>query len=106
MRVIVDPSRAARILGLETSPTFSEKVVYVYRKQLEEANLIVVNKCDAITEPLRSRLVATLESMFPRTRVLCCSAKEGAGLDPWFDAIERTLPDGGPAMDLNYDLYA
>jgi G3E family GTPase len=106
MSVMVDPTRAARILGLEKGPQFSEKVIYVYRKQLEEANIIVVNKCDAIAEPLRERLVAALEKSFPRGRVVCCSAKEGAGLDAWFDTIDQTSPDNGPAMELNYDLYA
>jgi len=106
MSVMVDPIRAARILGLQQGPQFSEKVVYVYRKQLEEANLIVVNKCDTLDETLRAGLVATLERGFPKARVLCCSAKNGSGLDAWFDAIDRMTPDGGPAMELNYDLYA
>jgi G3E family GTPase len=106
MSVLVDPTRAARILGLEKGPQFSEKVIYVYRKQLEEANLIVVNKIDAVAAPLRERLVAALEKAFPRGRVLSCSAKEGTGLDAWFDAIENTVPDNGPAMELNYDTYA
>src|SRR5262245_58186946 len=53
MSVLVDPTRASRILGLEKGPQFSEKVIYVYRKQLEEANLIAVNKIDAIPAPLR-----------------------------------------------------
>ena len=98
MSVLVDPIRAARILGLETGPQFSEKVIYVYRKQLEEANLIVVNKTDAIPTALRDRLVAALTSTFPRARVLCASAKEGTGLDDWFQAIDATVPDNGPAM--------
>jgi G3E family GTPase len=106
MSVMVDPTRAARILGLEQGRQFSEKVVYVYRKQLEEANFIVVNKIDAIPEALRRRLVAELEKNFPRARIVCCSAKEGTGLDAWFDAIDRTVPGSGPAMELNYDLYA
>src|SRR5262249_55343823 len=51
MSVLVDPVRAARIFGLdETGAQFSEKVIYVYRKQLEEADIIVVNKCDTITQ--------------------------------------------------------
>ena len=106
MSVLVDPTRAARILGLEQGPQFSEKVVYVYRKQLEEANIIVVNKVDAISPHLRDRLVAALQESFPRARVVACSAKEGAGLDGWFDTIDRTVPENGPAMELNYDTYA
>jgi Ni2+-binding GTPase involved in maturation of urease and hydrogenase len=106
MSVMVDPTRAARILGLEKGPQFSEKVIYVYRKQLEEANLIVINKIDAVPGELRRRLQAELEKSFPRARVLACSVKEGTGLDGWFEAIERTAPGSGPAMELNYDLYA
>jgi len=106
MSVMVDPTRAARILGLEKGPAFSEKVVYVYRKQLEEANIIVVNKGDAVDAALRERLVAALQKEFPRARLVCCSAKTGTGLDAWFDAIDQTVPESGPAMDLNYDLYA
>ena len=48
LSVLIDPTRAARILGLAPGRSFSEKVTYVYRKQLEEADLIVVNKCDGI----------------------------------------------------------
>ncbi|MEO7653672.1 MAG: GTP-binding protein, partial [Bryobacteraceae bacterium] len=46
MSVLVDPVRSARILGLEPGKVFAPKVVYVYRKQLEEADVIVINKSD------------------------------------------------------------
>jgi G3E family GTPase len=106
MSVLVDPHRAARVLGLEQGAQFSEKVIYVYRKQLEEADIIVVNKRDAIPEGLRERLVSTLQSTFPRAKVVCISAKEGTGLDAWFDLLDHTPAGRAPSMDLNYDLYA
>src|SRR5688572_5234420 len=46
LSVLVDPARALRIMGLEAGRPFSDKVIYIYRKQLEEADLIVVNKSD------------------------------------------------------------
>src|SRR5438094_7277348 len=42
LSVLVDPVRAQRVLGLAEGGKFSEKVLYIYRKQLEEADLIVV----------------------------------------------------------------
>src|SRR6266446_9466543 len=48
LSVLVDPIRTLRILGLEGGKTFAPKVVYVYRKQLEEADVIVVNKSDMV----------------------------------------------------------
>ncbi len=106
LSVLVDPMRAARVLGLEKGPAFSEKVVYVYRKQLEEADAVVVNKCDALAEPLRERLVAAIRESFPRAEVFCASAKEGAGLDPWFSYVLGTPGRDTTSLDLDYDLYA
>jgi G3E family GTPase len=106
LSVLVDPSRAARILGLETGRAFSEKVVYVYRKQLEEADAIVVNKCDALDATLRERLVAAIKAAFPRAEVFCASAKDGSGLDPWFSFILGSEAGDSTSLELDYDLYA
>src|SRR4051794_10780106 len=54
--VLVDPARAARVLGLEAGRRFSPKVLYVYEKQLEEADIIVVNKIDAASADQIGRL--------------------------------------------------
>ncbi len=48
LSVLVDPMRAARMLGLEAGRSFSPKVLYVYEKQLEEADVIVINKSDLL----------------------------------------------------------
>src|SRR6266850_6994708 len=37
LSILVDPVRASRIFGLEEGGTFSAKVLYIYRKQIEEA---------------------------------------------------------------------
>src|SRR6476620_1709005 len=37
LSVLVDPVRALRVLGIEQGKSFSEKVIYIYGKQLEEA---------------------------------------------------------------------
>lgn len=106
LSVMVDPMRAARIFGLEQGRVFSEKVVYVYRKQLEEADVVVVNKCDSISAALRDRLAATLGEAFPRARVFLASAKGGEGLDPWFDAVLAPRAAESSALEIDYDRYA
>src|SRR6478672_5188657 len=60
LSVLVDPIRAERILGLETGKAFTKKVVYVYEKQLEEAEIIVVNKSDLLSPERMQRLAAAL----------------------------------------------
>ena len=105
LSVLVDPMRAARILGLEKGRSFSEKVVYVYLKQLEEADVIVINKCDSHPRSLVDSLEAKIRETFPGTEVLRCSARDGTGVEPWFDSI---LADGmeSTPLELDYDTYA
>jgi hypothetical protein len=101
----VDPIRAARILGLEGGRSFSPKVLYVYEKQLEEADLIVINKSDLIGPAERSALERTLNTRFPHAEVWSVSARTGANLDDWFDRLSQRVP-ARPAMEVDYDLYA
>ena len=106
LSVLVDPIRAARILGIETGRSFSEKVVYIYRKQLEEADVIVVNKVDLVTPALRDRLVDAMRGSFPRADIFCCSARNGIGLVEWFDRLREARYDHREFMALDYERYA
>lgn len=106
LSVMVDPVRAARVFELEEGRGFSDKVTYVYRKQLEEADIIVVNKTDLVDDPARRRLEAWLEKEFPDSRLVACSAREGDGLEGWFELILSGEGAGRPTMEVDYDLYA
>jgi len=105
LSVLVDPKRAARVLGLEQGRGFSPKVQYVYEKQLEEADIIVVNKSDLLNGEERSALEDALRRRFPRAQVLTASARTGANLSDWFDRLSGAI-DTRPAMDVDYDTYA
>ena len=105
LSVLVDPTRAARVLGLEAGRSFSPKVLYVYEKQLEEADLIVINKSDLLNGSRREALEGALSAHFPNAEIVTVSARSGANLPDWF---ARLSGQGmlRPAMDINYDTYA
>ena len=103
--VVVDPVRAARVLGLETGAQFSEKVLYIYRKQLEEADLIVLNKCDLLDDARRIALHAALHERYPRAEIFECSAQTGLGLDAWFTRLSSAEISPHAAMDVDYKVY-
>ena len=77
LSVVVDPIRAGQILGLVEGKKFSENVLYIYRKQLEEAEFIVVNKLDLLDEALRLPLIAALGREFPEAQIFEISARSG-----------------------------
>jgi G3E family GTPase len=106
LSVLVDPVRALRVLGLAGGGKFSEKVVYIYRKQLEEADLIVINKCDLLTDPQRQDLRRALAVEFPRAELFEISARRAEGLEPWFTRITTAQQSAREAMVVDYDIYA
>src|SRR5258705_757703 len=48
LTVLVDPIRALRVFGLESGGRFSGKVLYIYRKQLAEDDIIAINKLELL----------------------------------------------------------
>src|SRR6059036_3316754 len=105
LSVLVDPIRARRVFDLEAGGRFSEKVLYVYRKQLEEADLIVINKCDLVAPPSLNALRETLAASFPRAEMLEVSARRGDGLEPWFAKLTGATQQARAVMEVDYAIY-
>jgi Ni2+-binding GTPase involved in maturation of urease and hydrogenase len=106
LSALVDPIRALRILGVEPGKAFSPKVHYIYRKQLEEADLILINKCDLLSPGGLRKLEAVLSSTFPKATILTVSARVGTGLESWFERITRNGMWDSPAPEVDYEIYA
>jgi G3E family GTPase len=106
LSVLVDPIRARRILALDDGGNFSTKVAYIYKKQLEEADVIVINKQELLTPDQLTQLVDTLEIAFPNSYVLTASAREQQGLTEWFDILSRETQGIHPTMEVDYEVYA
>jgi G3E family GTPase len=106
LSVLVDPIRAMRVLGLAEGGHFSEKVTYIYRKQLEEADLIVINKCDLVSADQRALLRTALQGSFPKAEQFEISARLGTGLETWFTSMTTRQQSARPAMAVDYELYA
>jgi Ni2+-binding GTPase involved in maturation of urease and hydrogenase len=105
LSVLVDPDRALPVLGLETGKSFSPKVLYVYRKQLEEADVLVINKIDRTPPDRLDRLETALAEQFSSARIVRISARTGEGVADWIDGLlERASL--GRVLDIDYDTYA
>src|SRR5262249_41883443 len=74
LSVLVDPIRARRMFGLDSGHCFSSKVRYIFKKQLEEADVIIINKRDLISLEQQQELLGILTRNFPKARVLAASA--------------------------------
>lgn len=106
LSVMVDAVRARRVLGLDQSKNFSDKVLYVYRKQLEEANDIVINKQDLLSKDELFELQDALKNEFNPNRIFTCSARKQDGLEAWFEHILTEEIGNKTTMELDYEEYA
>ncbi len=104
--VLVDPIRALRVFGLEKGGNFSEKVIYIYNKQLEEADIVVISKCDLLTPERLDSLRRAIAEKFPSKSIIAVSPRHGINLDGWFDQITGAEQASGTAMDVDYQVYA
>jgi G3E family GTPase len=106
LSVLVDPIRAARVFGLAEGGRFSEKVLYIYRKQLEEADLIVITKSDLVEAAALGRLRARLGEEFPHATILDVSVRENRGVAEWFERIASGEQIARATMEVDYEIYA
>ena len=87
-------------------PRFPDNVLYIYEKQLEEADLIVLNKADRLAVGELAELTASLAARFPGKPLMAMSALSGEGVDAWLQYVAEQLPAGQHVVEVDYDTYA
>lgn len=104
--VLFKPSHGQKILAPEGGGGFSPKAAYIFRKQLEEADAIVINRIDELSAQDLTRLQTLLAEQFPGTPVLGMSALTGQGFDGLTALLEQQGAFGRKILDIDYDVYA
>lgn len=106
LSVLVDPVRARRVFGLDDGGSFSSKVAYIFKKQLEEADIIVISKSDLIDETQREELRAVLSKEFPQAKIVTASPRQETGLDELFGSLMSGEQSRRNPMAVDYEVYA
>lgn len=104
--VIIKPSHGFKILGGEGQRGFSPKAEYIFRKQIEEADFIILNRIDELAAEQVEELIRLLEKEYPHIPILRLSAKSGAGFDALCEFLDQRGAFGQRIMEVDYDIYA
>jgi Ni2+-binding GTPase involved in maturation of urease and hydrogenase len=104
--VIIKPSHGFKILGGDGQGGFSPKAEYIFRKQIEEADFIILNRIDELTPERADQLTQLLASEFPSSPVVRMSAKTRQGFDGLCDFLDQRGEFGQRIMEVDYDVYA
>jgi Ni2+-binding GTPase involved in maturation of urease and hydrogenase len=104
--VILKPSHGRRILKGEPQSGFSPKAAYIFRKQLEEADFVIVNRIDELSPSAVEELAGLVAQQHPGVPILRLSARTGQGFDALLETLDQRGDFGRRVLDLDYDVYA
>ena len=104
--VIIKPSHGFKILGGEGQRGFSPKAEYIFRKQIEEADFILLNRVDELTPAQVDELSSLLDKEYPSIPILRLSAKSGTGFEALCEFLDQQGAFGQRVMEVDYDVYA
>ncbi len=104
--VILKPGHGRRILANEKRAGFSPRAAYILKKQLEEADGILINRIDELSDEQAAELAGLIHETHPDTPQLRISARDGTGFDALLEFLEQDGDFGRKVLDIDYDIYA
>lgn len=84
---IVDPERIKMIMPENADINLPEEMKFLLDAQMAEADVIVLNKIDTITEERADEIVSFIKNMYPEVPVFKMSALMGTGVSEVVDHI-------------------
>jgi G3E family GTPase len=118
LTAILDPARVQSYLT-DDATALPDEVEYIFRMQVEEADVIVLNKIDTLSDDETARVVGKLRDRVGDRPVIPISATRQDGIDTWlsviFDSVdtdsevdidEGVMTEGRALTEIDYDTYA
>jgi Ni2+-binding GTPase involved in maturation of urease and hydrogenase len=104
--VLIDPMRLYEML-LEQHPSgFAQSFAPLFHRQLEEADILVLNKVDKLSTEEAQRLVDALRQHHPGKPILTISAQRGDGVEEWMNLVMQDAPAGSQVLQkADYKVY-
>ncbi|HSB94571.1 MAG TPA: hypothetical protein VLC28_15720, partial [Flavitalea sp.] len=93
---------------LEGNAAFlNSDIQYIFRKQLEEADMIVVSKFDLLETSQRAMIEEELEKEYPEKQLLFQNSYNQSNISNWLYALQHfSAPAERYSLELDYEIYA
>ncbi len=104
--VLLKPSHGLKILTGSGKGGFSPKAEYIFRKQLEESEVVVLNRIDELRVEQVDTLRRCISEQYPGRPLICLSARTGENVDQLYAALQVEAPPRSWTMEVDYDVYA
>lgn len=102
--VFADARLLQSLLDDSTASAFDSSVRYIYFKQLEEAQVIVVSKTDLLAD--KATLRGLMQERYGEKTILYQNSFEQEDIAHWLTTLDSTpFSTGLPSLNIDYDLY-
>ena len=105
LSVMADPIQLIDILNGATAG-LHPSAAYIFRKQLEESDIVLISKADLLRPSKLSSLKEKVKMRFPEADVLAVSAKTGKGIEEWLKEVLHRTDAGKRIAEVDYEVYA
>jgi G3E family GTPase len=109
LSIAVDATRLLQFIRDGSLQTLTDDIAYLFVKQIEEADLLLLNKCDLISASDQELIEDWLKAYLPTLPVIPISALEDGSVNAW---LNRVIAEPGNsqvatrALKLDYTRYA
>jgi G3E family GTPase len=105
LSVMADPAQLTDILNGGTAG-LHQSAAYIFRKQLEESDIILISKTDLLKSADLESLKERVKLRFPDAEVMTISAVTGEGINEWLEEVLNRTDAGKKIAEVDYDVYA
>jgi len=102
--VVADPKKMRKML-MENND-YPPEINYLYRKQLEEADVIALNKIDNFSQAEINKSVDFIKKEFPGAEIITISAKENINIPSLIGRLSEIGAPPEKTLSIDYDKYA
>ncbi|MES1217632.1 MAG: GTP-binding protein [Bacteroidota bacterium] len=103
--VFADASLLYSII-MGTSLFIEESVQYIYKKQLEEADVLIINKIDLLNEDETAAIKKLIEESYPGKTTLLQDSFNEKDINHWLKTLaDFPVPPARASLALDYDVY-
>lgn len=100
-------ARLLRLRLLDLPLPFSDNVVYIFDQQIEEADLLIVNKIDLLPPRAQQEVLQRSNDRYPAKKIIGQNSLTPEGVIPWLEALEsgEGLQQSSASLSIDYRRY-
>ena len=89
-----------------TASFINDSVRYIFKKQMEEADILILNKTDLLNAKQLNGIQEVIQLEYPLKKILLQNSLKNKDIHEWLDCLEKEEPSPKKfSLDIDYALY-